>query len=136
MKTCFKYLDKCLFGAGWGLLSFGFVARQLGYAQNALDFAMGIGCGFILVGAISMAVKLRNPKYAKQADVEQRDERNVMLNGKAGYVTFFTTLFALVAMAIVFLAINNETACYITLALLAIHMLTFLIALTYFKKKM
>jgi hypothetical protein len=136
MKSIIKNADKGLFGAGWALLIVGTLVRIFDRDQNALGFASGLGCGFILVGTISMLIKYRNPKYKRQEEIAQKDERNILIRIKAGYMSCLVTTLSLITLEIVFLIVDNWFACLLTICALAIHMIAFLVALYYYNKRL
>ena len=136
MKPSFKDSDKYLFGAGWALLAIGTVTKALDFRQDVLGLVLGIGCGFILVGTVSMFIKTRNPRYAKQQAIEQSDERNVQIRGRAGYSTFFLTTFLLAALEIALLILEYYTASLLAAFVLLAHAAGYFIAAYYHSKKL
>ena len=72
--------------------------------------------GACLVAGIELIQRGRNPKADKQKRIEQHDERNQLIRGKAAYIAFCVTdILILFFGAYVFHALENETAgliCY------------------------
>ena len=72
--------------------------------------------GGCLVAGLGMIQRGRNPKADKQKRIEQHDERNQLIQGKAAYIAFCVTdILILFFGAYVFHILENETAgliCY------------------------
>lgn len=72
--------------------------------------------GACLVAGIELIQRGRNPKADKQKRIEQHDERNQLIQGKAAYIAFCVTdILILFFGAYVFHILENETAgliCY------------------------
>ena len=72
--------------------------------------------GACLVAGIGLIQRGRNPETDKQKRIEEHDERNQLIRGKAGYITLCVTdILILIFGAYVFHILDNETAgliCY------------------------
>lgn len=72
--------------------------------------------GGCLVAGLGLIQRGRNPETDKQKRIEEHDERNQLIRGKAGYITLCVTdILILIFGAYVFHILDNETAgliCY------------------------
>lgn len=67
--------------------------------------------GACLVAGIGLIQRGRDPKADKQKKIEQHDERNQLIQGKAAYIAFcITDILILFFGAYVFHILENETA--------------------------
>ena len=114
-----------------GLLLIGFAGLFSQFEADSRLFEFGAGVGSALTGLGSVGIILirKNPKSAKQQEIEEHDERNIRIREKSAYATFFITLLALVAAVIVFVVLNNVIACIIINIFMAIHVLSYLVLL-------
>lgn len=70
--------------------------------------------GGCLVAGIGMIQRGRDPKTDKQKRIEEHDERNQLIRGKAGYISLCVTdILILFFGAYVFHILENETAGFI-----------------------
>ena len=79
-----KYGKKIFVSIFWVLLGVVLVGCELSGMVD--EFWSGLGCGFIVVGALQIfrQIKYRtNEDYREQVDVAMQDERNRFLRGKA-----------------------------------------------------
>jgi len=100
---------------------------------------LGFGISLSLVGIIffivTMWMKKKNPQKAKQIEVEAKDERNVKLLEKSGYITWYVTMLTLVALNLTFVALGLVTAMWLSLGVFIIHVSAFFICGYIYSKK-
>jgi len=121
---------------GFLLLAASFLMEHLGVNLIAACFVSGIGCAWVGLGVIGVFVNRLKPESVKKMEIDQKDERNIQIREKSGYVTFLITLFALMLLEFTFLILDNDLACMLTIGVMAIHLLSFFIALFYYDKKL
>ena len=107
---------------GFLLLAASFLMKHLGANLFATCFVSGIGCAWVGLGVIGIFVKRLKPESVKKMEIDQKDERNIQIREKSGYVTF--------------LILDNNLACILTIGVMAIHLLSFFIALFFYEKKL
>ena len=97
------------------LIAVGFLTSNRPELRILSPISSGI-VGACLGAGIELIQRGRNPKIAKQKWVEEHDERNQLIQGKAAYITFCVTgILILFFAAYVFHILENETAgliCY------------------------
>ena len=120
---------------GFLLLAASFLTKHLGVNMIATCFLAGFGSAWIGLGVIGIFVKRLNPEYIKKQEINQKDERNIQIREKSGYITFLVTLFSLAILEFVFLLTDNDIACMLTIGIMAVHIASFFIALFYYGKK-
>ena len=120
---------------GFLLLTASFLAKNLGASPIACEFMAGIGSAWIGLGVIGVFIKRQKPEYARKMEINQKDERNIQIREKSGYVSYLVTLFTLAILEFVFLLTDNEFACILTIGAMAVHIVSFFIALFYYNKK-
>jgi hypothetical protein len=135
MRHFVKKCDKWIFGTGVLFFAIGAVAHHMGSHHVAFDFLSGVGCGLILVAVISMLMRFRNPQRAKQQEIEQKDERNILIRLLAGNLTFLATLLLMFVLSVVFLILGYDSASILTILAMAVTVSIFSIALVYYNKK-
>ena len=121
---------------GSGLLSLSFLLKHLGANLIATCFVAGIGCAWVGLGVIGIFVKRLKPESVKKMEIDQKDERNIQIREKSGYVTFLITLFTLMLLEFVFLVLDNDIACILTIGVMAVHVVSYFIGLLYYDKKL
>ncbi len=109
-------------------------------AQKAIQGVMlGIGAGLIGMSISNLAVLRqmeKKPELAKQADIESKDERNVMINAKAKAASADITRWFTIALAFVMVLFDAPlwtTLCVIGV-FLVYHILTFIFMARYQKE--
>ncbi|MCL2545148.1 MAG: DUF2178 domain-containing protein [Clostridia bacterium] len=122
--------------AGALLVAASFAAKYLGASDAARGFMAGLGCAWVGVGAAGAIIQRLNPEYAKKMAILQKDERNVLIREKSGYITFLVTLFTLAILAFTFLMLDSDLACALTLAAMAVHVGSFFAAMLVYGKKL
>lgn len=83
------YIGIAIFAVGI-LLKHLFPAQE--GAMQSLPFVLsGLGVGIISAGVANMLRKRKieqNPEKAREYEIAEKDERNILLRGKAGYITW------------------------------------------------
>jgi len=121
---------------GFLLLAASFLMKHLGVNLIAICFVSGVGCAWVGLGVIGIFVKKLKPESTKKMEIDQKDERNIQIREKSGYVTFLITLFTLMLLEFTFLVLDNALACILTISVMAIHLLSFFIGLQYYDKEL
>ena len=114
------------------------LVRRLLLNDNAFisGFLLGLG-GSILAFRLALEIYRRwRPDKARQAEIEQNDERNQLIRGKAGQQSCLITLLLLLALIITLLVMSLRTAAMLAIGALFLHAGTFLAAAWYYDKKM
>jgi hypothetical protein len=108
-------------------------------ALQALPFVLtGFGAGIIGVGVVNIFRKRmidNNPQKAKQYDINEKDERNIRIREKAGYATWYTTLFVLSAISLTFAVLDYKVASFISIGALFIHIISLFLYIYIYNKK-
>ncbi|MDR2519570.1 MAG: hypothetical protein LBC69_00700 [Eubacteriaceae bacterium] len=111
-----------------------FAAKRLGVDMAACAFMSGIGCAWVGIGVFGIFIKRLKPEYAKRQEIEQKDERNIQIRTKAGYVSHCMALVAMTALEFVFLVMDNDFACILTICAMTVHVMSFFAAMLYYNK--
>jgi len=136
MKPINTKLAAIMPAIGFLLLAASFLAKHLGVNLIATCFLAGFGSAWIGLGVIGIFIKRLNPEYLKKQEINQKDERNIQIREKSGYITFLVTLFSLAILEFVFLLTDHDFACVLTIGAMSIHIASFFIALFYYDKKL
>ena len=120
---------------GFLLLAASILMKHIGTNIIATCFVSGIGCAWVGLGVIGIFIKRLKPEAVKKMEIDQKDERNIQIREKSGYVSFLITLFSLMLLEFTFLILDNDFACILTIGVMAIHLLSFFIAQFYYDKK-
>ena len=99
---------------------------------------LGVGCGLIggnIAGIITDSMKKRNPATYKEYEIAEKNERNIALREKAGYITWYMTLLAICILSFVLLFLDYKIPCFLTLGLMGIHIIGYFSALLILDKK-
>jgi uncharacterized membrane protein len=118
------------------LVAVSFVAKRLGAPDAARGFMAGTGCAWVGLGMVAALIERLRPGYKKEMEIMQKDERNTLIRLKSGYITFMLTLFSLTILTLVFLLLDNDLACALTLAAMAVHVGSFFVAMLVYDKKL
>ena len=121
---------------GFVLLAVSFLLKNLGANLIATCFIAGIGCAWVGLGVIGIFIKRLKPESVKKMKIDQKDERNIQIREKSGYVAFLITLFTLMLLEFTFLVLDNDLACILTIGVMAVHLVSFFIGLFYYDKKL
>jgi len=132
------------FNAGIISLAVGIALRFIipetgGVLEYLPHILSGFGAGIMGVGVVFIIRKRlieKNPEKAKEYEINEKDERNIQINEKAGYATWYVTLFALAAMSLAFLIMENMIASLLSLGVLLVHKISLMICVRVFKKIM
>ena len=133
-----------VFNAGILLFCAGIALRYIfpeagGVLESLPHILSGFGAGIMGVGVIFLFRKRRieaDPEKAKQFEIDENDERNIRLKEKAGYAAWHITLFALAALSLTFLILDDRAACLLSLGVLLIHKISLVIFTYAYNKKM
>ena len=109
------------------LIGAGSLVKGMESDNRLFEFGAGVGSALVGLGSVGIILIRKNPKSAKQKDIEEHDERNVRIREKSAYTTFFITLIMLAAAVIVFVVLDNVTACIIINIFMAVHVLSYLV---------
>lgn len=93
------------------------------------------GAVFIVMG-IARFLLYRNKSVLKFYKIAETDERNELLRGKAGYVTFVFSIIALAICSVIFVSMDLTIPALVTLILLLIQYALFSILVWYYSKKL
>ena len=108
--------------------------------SNLSIMLLGFGASLSSVGIVYFIttkwMKKRNPKKAKQIEVEAKDERNVKLLEKSGYITWYVTMLTFVVLNMTLIILGFITAFWLSLGAFAIHVTAFFICGFIYDKKM
>ena len=139
-----KQIKSYIFYAGVAAFALGLLLRSLfpvaNGAMQSLSFVLiGFGSGIIGVGIATLfrqRILMEHPEKAKQQEIDEKDERNVRLREKAGYATWYITMFVLAALSMAFVVMNLAIACWLTLGALFVHIISFFVCIGSYSKKM
>lgn len=136
-KSYIFFLGIALFALG--LLLRVLLAEEEGAALSLPYVLLGVGTGITGVGAVNL-YKLRllreNPEKARQLEIEEMDERNIRLREKAGYASWYVTLFALAALSLTLVVLNYKTACLLSICVLLVHTASLFIGIYVYNKEL
>ena len=124
--------------AGAVLIAAGLITN--GADNPAIRILSPISCG-VFGGCLAigggMIRRGRNDKASKQYEVEQHDERNIAICGKAAYIAFFLILILELAFsAYIFHILNDMTTGFIGYGIGVISLLTYAVLYAILQKKM
>ncbi len=137
IKSYVFYVGVAAFAIGLLLKSF---FPEANGAMQSLSFVLiGFGSGIIGVGIASLwrqRTLKDHPEKVKQMEIDEKDERNVRLREKAGYATWYVTMFVLAALSMAFVVMDLAIACWLTLGALFVHIISFFVCIGRYNKKM
>lgn len=93
------------------------------------------GAVFIVMG-IARFLLYRNKSVLKFYKIAETDERNGLLRGKAGYLTFVFSIIALAICSVIFVSMDLTIPALVTLMLLLLQYALFSILVWYYSKKL
>ena len=138
-KSIFKKSERvCMLMVCTGLLMLtaGSLLRGNEVNNRLFEFLGGVGGAIVAVGSVSL-IRLRvNPKSVKEQEISDKDERNIKIREKSAYSTFFITLIALSITELVFVVLDNVTACFVVTIVMGIHVLSYLLLLHFNNNKL
>ncbi len=135
-KAVVFYLGIVIFAVGM-LLQFLFPEAE-GAMQSLPLVLTGFGAGIIGVGVANILRKRNidsHPEKARQYEIAEKDERNVRLREKAGYATWYVTLFVLAILSMVLVVLNQYLACFLALGALLIHVIGWFVFMYIYSKR-
>ena len=100
---------------------------------------VGIGAGFtgaVASTLLSKKMYKNNPVLARQARINENDERYIQMRKTAAYHMWYVTLFVLVVISLTFVALNLKIAAWLGLGALALHVVLYIILLFKLNKTM
>lgn len=118
------------------LVAAAFWANHLSINTIACVFISGIGCTWVGLGVLGIFIKELGSEYLRKQEINQKDERNIQIREKSGYLAFAVTLLSLAILEFVFLLTDNDIACIFIIGAMIIHIGSFFIALFYYGKKL
>lgn len=135
-KSYIFYMGIIVFAVG---LLLEFLIPASDGAFHTLPFVLtGFGAGIIGVGVVSIFRKRmidNNPQKAKEYEINEKDERNIRIREKAGYATWYTTLFMLAVISLTFVVLDYMVAGFIVLGALFIHISSLFIYIYIYNRK-
>jgi len=103
---------------------------------NALWCAGSAIIGASSVGVIRFHRAKRNPAILKQIEISEKDERNIRVREKAGYITWYVMLFTLAIIMEALYIRQDEHACLIVAGALVVCLVSYCVCLVVLKKRM
>ncbi len=100
---------------------------------------VGIGAGVMGYSSSVLLTSImykKDPTLAKQAKINENDERFLMIRKTATYYTWFVTLFSLMAMTLTFTIMNLSVAAWFAIGALLLHIVSTCIFIMRLDKKM
>jgi len=111
-----------------------------GHFPNISLMLLGFGSSLTAVGIVYFIItkwlKIKNPKKAKQIEIEAKDERNVKLLEKSGYTTWYITMITLLVLTMTLMILGSMTAFWLSLGAFVIHISAFFLCGFIYDKKM
>jgi len=136
-KSYVFYLGFALFAVG---LILAFLFPDADDIMQALPFVLvGCGSGIISVGIVNIMRKKKidkDPKKAWEYEIAEKDERNIRIREKAGYAAWYTTLYVLAMLALVFVVLKNYLAFGLVGGAFFIHMISLFVYVKIYNKKL
>lgn len=125
-----------LLAVGVILNAAGVLTHAPGRSSRIAEFGAGLGSGAIILGCIGMIRLRKKPYDPRRAEIDKNDERLVKIRETSAQGTFYVTLIALNAAVLAFLFLDQIVACFITLGVMAVHVMCYFIMLIYYNKKL
>ncbi len=112
------------------------LANEIGELKWILvGIASGI-MGYAASVLLTFRMYKKNTQLAKQAKINENDERFLAIRKTATYYSWFITLFSLIIMTLIFTVLNLKVAVWITIAVLFLHIISACVLIVKFDKKM
>ena len=132
-----------VFYSGLALFLIGIVLRVfLPDATGALAaltyMLLGFGAGIIGVGAVYILqarMHRDDPLWAKQKEIEEKDERNIRIREKSGYTVWYISIFMLAALVMATVILGQGIATWLAMAVLLIHCVSYFVLMGLNNKK-
>lgn len=121
---------------GTVLSAAGAITYATGHFSRVAEFGAGLGSAAIFLGSIGMIALRKKPCDARQAKIDIYDERNIKIREKSAHDTFYITLIALAASQLAFVFLDQIVPCFIVLGVMAVHVISYFIMLSYNNKKL
>ena len=98
---------------------------------------LGSGTALSAIGSLGFVRSrlAKNPTKLKQYDIEVKDERNIRLYEKSGYIAWQITNYVLLVLLIAFVILDYGLARWLLLGALIIHSASFVISIIIQNKK-
>ncbi len=106
--------------------------RQFDFA----GFVIGFGSSLSAVFAIRLFRNLNHPEQIEQEQIENADERNQMIIGKAGYANFRVVTILIAMQLVIYYFLRMQIPLMITFVVLVLNELSFVILRNRYEKKM
>lgn len=127
-----------------GLISIIFgvaVYRMLPAEEHNLSMLMGmftgVGAAFLTIGAVGFIMNARMaPEQKRQMEINYKDERNVVIRGKAYKVSGIAASVFFAVSSFVMVALGNRSAAYLCISGMYVQIIVMAIAQMYYQKKM
>jgi|GEM_PF-1201751 len=137
-------LKKHTFHLGFILLGAGTLLKHIVSATEGTWEALphvlsGVGSGIMLVGIVLIFKKRemeRNPEKARKVAIDEKDERNILINEKASHITWMVTFCALAILTIVSIVMNNIIAAAFLAGVMLIHKASLVVSVRLLEKKL
>jgi len=95
------------------------------------------GClGFFLGIALLAFYLISLVKDNKELQIEEKDERNIAIRGKASQTAYLITTILLLVILVVFICINLNIAALLTGLVMLVHSFSLVFLIAYYSKKM
>lgn len=136
MKLLNAKLAAAFLSAGLLMIIVALILQRFEMHAQAISFLIGAGAAWIGLGILGMVIHKIKPAHAKQQEIAKKDERNMQIREKSGYISYWINMFALFILEVVFLLTNNEFACILTISVMFIQAVSFFAALHYYQNKL
>lgn len=138
-----KYLDKkvkyiklyIILGIILILINFYFISFNINIGDFKSIMLNTLGAIFVVMG-ISKALLYKNKVILNFYKIQETDERNELLRGKAGYLTFVFSSMGLAICSIIFSAMDLMIPFIVILTLLFVQFILFFSLVWYYSKKL
>lgn len=118
-----------------GMLMGSVIYDLLGYTNSTSRVFFGIVFSIIIRGLFDLYRSFRNPEMIEKEKQLQKDERNIFIKYKAGYISFNMTFFALTILWIVAILKGNDLITYLISGVLIYMVAVMEIGRYYLNKK-
>ena len=134
-----KVIPTVLFYVGFAILALYIFLSQTLYehlSAQLIDFVIGFGIAIMLVGLVFMLINRYSSEGAKQYEIEEKDERNIRIRERAGFITMYAVFGIFAILAFTFLIMGQPVIAYITVGGAALQRIIYEITKLIYKKKM
>ena len=107
-------------------------------AVKIFDYLGGGGAlGVAVIAIYHLNKEKKNPGYFERQEIDTKDERSIQIRGKAHTVSSHITFYTVLAITYIFTFMEeNLVPLTIGFSVCAVHVASFLIAQSYYKKRM